>query len=155
MVGKLKEQTAAIRLDFQSIQQVIVTGEDGDRWVTTVRDAAHACRAAMEDKDWREEFEAFLAHIYLWAKRHPDVVAAAFVGISSEGLTGVIVTKGPDYRLDFDDEISRLDIALAEQYPNVRADVLQSPESEAEARVPYIALDRAVQVYGNQGGPQA
>ncbi len=139
-----------LRLDFQSVQQVVVTDNDGDRWVTTVREAACACRTALEEKEWREEFEAFLSHIHEWAKKHAETVAAAFVGVSSEGLTGVIITKGKDYLLDFDDEVTALDIALAKQHPNVRADVLQSPESEAASRVPYISLDRAVQIYGNQ-----
>jgi hypothetical protein len=152
MSGKTTEmlQTEPIRLDFQSVQQVVATGNDGDRWVTTVREAAHACRSALDQKGWKEEFEAFLSHIHEWAKKHADVVSAAYVGISSEGLTGVIVTKGPEYRLEFDDEVSDLDIELAQRFSNCRADILQTPECDPESRVPYISLHRAVQVYGDQ-----
>ena len=35
------KQAEPIRLDFQSVQQVVVTDKDGDRWVTTVREAAN------------------------------------------------------------------------------------------------------------------
>jgi hypothetical protein len=105
----------------------------------------------LDQKEWTEEFKAFLSHIHEWAQQHSDVVSAAFVGVSSEGLTGVIVTKGPEYRTDLDDEITDLDIQLADQFPACRADILQSPEGEPEGRIPYISLERAVQVYGDQG----
>lgn len=153
MAGTTKEtkMPSPIRLDFQSVQQVVVTDKDGDRWVTTVREAAQACRSALDQKEWAEQFGAFLARIHEWAKEHADVVSAAFVGVSSEGLTGVIITKGQDYRYDFDDDVTELDIELANRFPSCRADVLHSPEGEPESRIPYIPLDRAVQVYGNQG----
>lgn len=151
-MGKTKVEP--LRLDFQSVQQVVVTGNEGDRWVTTVRDAAHACRSALDQQQWKEEFERFLAHIHQWAKNHGDIVSAAYVGVGSEGLTGVIVTKGLDYHFDFDDCVTKLDIELARRFSNCRADVLQSPEGEPEARIPYISLERAVQVYGDQEASQ-
>lgn len=151
MAGMLKEtSTEPIRLDFQSVQQVVVEDNDGDRWVMTVKEAAQACRSALDEQEWKKEFGAFLAHIHEWSKKHSDIVTAAFVGVSSEGLTGVIVTKGAEYRLDFDDAVTQLDIELADKFPNCRADVLQSPEGEPESRIPHIALERAVQVYGDQ-----
>ena len=150
MAVKEKEQIEAIRLDFQSIQKVVVTDKDGDRWVTTVKEAAQACRSALDQEAWKNQFSAFLSRVHQWASGHANIVSAAFVGVSSEGLTGVIVTKGPEYRCDFDDEVTKLDIELANEFPNCRADILQSPEGEPESRIPYISLERAVQVYGNQ-----
>lgn len=146
-----RQQEEPIRLDFQSVQKIVFTDHDsGERWVATVREAASACRTAQSQKEFQDEFEDFLAHIHQWSKRHADIVAAAFVGVSSEGLTGVILTSGPQYRLDFDDEITALDIELASKFPHCRADILQSPEEDPVCRVPYIAVERAVQVYGNQ-----
>jgi hypothetical protein len=148
---KATERQEAIQLNFQSVQQVVVTGKDGqDRWVTTVKEAAQACRSALDQKEWTQQFEAFLGRIHEWAKEHDDIVSAAFVGISSEGLTGVIITKGTEYRSEFDDAVTDLDIELAKKFPNCRADILQSPEEEPESRIPFIALERAVQVYGNK-----
>jgi hypothetical protein len=152
MTGKTREATPAepIRLDFESVQRVLVTDDNGDRWLTTVREAAQACRSALDQQEWKEQFQSFLGHIYEWSKKHADIVFAAYVGVSSEGLTGVIVTKGTEYRLDFDDEVTKLDIELAEKFPDCRADILQSPEGEPEGRIPYISLDRALQVYGDE-----
>jgi hypothetical protein len=144
-----KQLAEPLRLDFHSVQQVVVTYADGDRWVTTAKEAALACRSSLDHETWKKQFESFLGHIHEWAKAHGDIVHAAFVGISSEGLTGVIITKGTEYRLDFDDEVTSLDIDLANRFPECRADILQSPEGEPESRIPFIALDRAVQVYGD------
>ena len=151
MATKEKREVKAIQLDFQSRQQVVITGTEGDRWVTTVKEAAQACRSALDQRSWEEQFRSFLTRINEWAKEHSNIVSAAFVGVSCEGLTGVIITKGSEYRVDFDDDVSQLDIELAKRFPNCRADVLQSPEGEPESRIPYISLELAVQVYGNQG----
>jgi len=149
---KTTEQTKSsepIRIDFHSVKQVVVTETDGDRFVTTSQEAALACRSALDLGAWKKEFDAFLAHINQWSKDRSSIVVRAYVGVSSEGLTVVIITKGELYRIDFDDEVTRLDIELANKFPACRADVLQSPESEPESRVPYISLDRAIQVYGD------
>ncbi len=138
-----------IRLDFQSVQRVLVTDDNGDRWLTTVKEAAQACRSPLDDQEWRDQFQSFLGYIHEWAKKH-DIVSAAYVGVGSEGLTGVIVTKGTEHRLDFDDEVTSLDIELARRFPDCRADILQSPEGEPECRVPYISPDRTLQVYGDE-----
>ena len=90
-----------------------------------------------------------MLHIHEWAKRYAELILQAYVGVSSEGLTVVLLTKGQEYRLEFDDEVTSLDIELANRFPNCRADVLQSPECEPESRIPYISLERAIQVYGN------
>src|SRR5437660_11952441 len=88
----------AIQLNFQSRQQVVITGTEGDRWVTTVREAAQACRSALDQKSWEEEFRSFLTRINEWAKAYADIVSAAVVGVSCEGLPGVIITQGQDDR---------------------------------------------------------
>ena len=144
-----QSSNSPIRIDFHSVQQVVVTAGDGDRFVTTSREAALACRSALDEEAWKKEFEQFLLHIHEWAKRHSEIILQAYVGVSSEGLTVVLLTKGQDYRLEFDDEATSLDIELANSYPNCRADVLQSPECEPESRIPYISLERAIQVYGD------
>src|SRR5260221_10709600 len=95
------KQAEPIQLDFQSVKQVVVTDKDGDRWCTTVREAAAACRSALTEKAWEEEFQGLLAFIHEWSKSKSDIVEATYLGISSEGLTGVVVTKGKDYRFDF------------------------------------------------------
>jgi hypothetical protein len=138
-----------IRLDFQSVQQVVVTGKDGDRWCTTVKEAAAACRSALNEKAWEEAFQGFLSSIHEWSKLRSDKVEATYLGISSEGLTGVVITKGTDYRFDFDDEVTALDIDLAEKFPACRADILQAPEGDPISRIPYISIENACLVYGN------
>src|SRR5438128_692155 len=108
--GSPASGAAPIRLDFESVQRVVVTSQEGDRFLTTSQEEAQACRMYVYDKEWKEQFDGFLAHIHHWAKGHSDIVLTAYVGISSEGLTGVVITKGSEYRLDFDDEVTRLDI---------------------------------------------
>ena len=141
--------TQPIRLNFDSDEQVLVTPRDGDRFVTTSREAALACRSVLDSEQWKQELDAFLRHIHEWCKQRSGTVVLCYVGVSSEGLTVVMVTKGEDYRFDLDDEITKLDIELANEFPSCRADVLQSPECPPESMVPYVELSRALLVYGD------
>jgi hypothetical protein len=147
-----QSQMVPIRIDFRSVQEVVVTAEGAERFVITSREAARACHSALGDKDWEQEFKAFLTHIYEWAKTHAEIVTGAYVGIGSEGLSVVVITRGEEYRIDFEDALTDLDIELARLYSNCRADVLQSPEDELEGGIPYVSQERTLQVYGNSGG---
>ncbi len=143
-----------IHLRFQDVRRVLVTPEDENRFVTTVQRAAFACQTLLKVDEWRKEFESLLSYLNQWAEKHKDTVAQAYVGVSSEGLTAVVITKGQEYQLTFDDEVTRLDIELANQFPNCQLDVLQSPECEPETRIPYLSLEHSIQVYGDRSQPQ-
>jgi hypothetical protein len=109
---------------------------------------ARTCRNAMTEQGRRSQFESLLAHVRDWAARRSDVVSAVYMGGDPEGPAVVVLTRGPDYRTDFDDEVTELDIRLAEDYPDCCVDVLQFPEGDAESRIPYVAADDALLVYG-------
>jgi hypothetical protein len=143
-----------LRLSFRDSRQVVVTPENEDRFVLTSKDAAQACRTGLDLESWKSQFKAFLGHINQWCEEQGERVARCYVGPSSEGLTVVVVTRGPEYQFDFDDVITQLDIELAREFPDCRADVLQSEDDDLDNLVPYISPSKAIVIYEHGEGPQ-
>jgi len=146
--GKPRIQEGPIRIDFRSVQHVVVTPEDQDRFVTTSREAAMACRRAEDEKAWDEQFHRFLAHVHEWSGKHSDLVSGSYVGVSDEGLRVFLTTRGDGYRFDFDDEVSDLDLELDRLFPNCPCTVMHLPESPKEALTSFFSLADAIQTYG-------
>src|SRR5687768_17595409 len=105
-----------IKLNWKSSEPVLVTADDEDRFFTTAKEAAAACKNHQDSKDrqahWSQRFKTFLAYLRLWCMGHQDVVSRCFVGPCDEGLRVFVATKGPDYRYELAEELSALDTAI-------------------------------------------
>lgn len=140
---------APLRLDFKSERRVVVVTEDEDRFVTTSRQAALACRHAEDQEDWSEEFQAFLGRIHEWCKLHKSLIDRAYVAFGEEGLKVFLVTKGTDYCSELDDPAGALDSELPEEFPRCPADVMHLPNRPLEALNTFFSPPEALQLYGD------
>jgi hypothetical protein len=107
-----------------------VIPDDEDRFVTTAAKAARACKSAAEEKQWNEQFTAFLASIHRWCAVHADRVRAGYVTVGDSSLNVLIGLKEAHYDFDFEDTLVALDMELAERFPQCIAEVLQVPNQE-------------------------
>jgi hypothetical protein len=123
------ENPKPIHLTYRSVEQVVVEPDDQDRFVTTVRDAARACKSAQADAEWRDQFEAFLAFIHEWCVERTEFVDASFVGVGDGELRVAICTSKNDFDFDFEEEVTELDILLAQKFPQCISEVTQFPRS--------------------------
>jgi len=71
-----------IRLTFKSIENVLVESDDEDRFLMTMKEAAHACKQAQNQNEWQEDFKRFLHHVSQWCESHKEVVKAGVVGLA-------------------------------------------------------------------------
>lgn len=150
-----KERTAAprpIRLNFRSVEQVLVEPGDEDRFLITAREAARACKVAQDEKEWKETFDQFLIYLQRWCKSHKDKVAACYVGIGDGTLSIVVCTKAAEYDFDFEDVITDLDLDLVKKFPWCVAEVMQVPSSLKDGQP---SLEQAIMVYGDGSRTQA
>ncbi len=141
--------TEPIRLDFRSVEQVVVVPEDEDRFVTSSREAAEACRQVQNQEAWKRDFEAFLVAVHEWCKAHVEVVSHAYLGVGDEGLKVFVVTVGNEYQPEFDDELTSLDLDLAKRFARCPADVLQLPAAPSESLTSFFAPESAIQIFGD------
>jgi hypothetical protein len=140
-----------IRLNFRSIQQVVVEPEDENRFLMTAREATRACEQAQGEKELREQFTQFMLYLHKWCEAHADEVCAAYVYPGDGFLNILVCTRGDGYRFDFDDQVTELDIDVARQFGWLRAEVMQVPESAREGQV---SLEKAILVYGDGSSPR-
>jgi len=148
MAGKSQKSVAPIRLHFGDQTRVVVTPDDEDRFMTTSAEAAQACRSAQDTLKWKAQFDALLGCVHLWCKGHA-AVARAYLGFSNDGLKVFILTIGSEYRFDFDDAISELDMELAQKFPRCPTEVLHFPEAPVESLTSFFDAGSALQLYGN------
>jgi hypothetical protein len=139
------EKTKPIYLTYRSIEQVVVEPEDQDRFVTTVQEAARACKSAQDGSQWRQQFEAFLAFIHEWCKQRQDRVESGFVDVGDGGLRVSICVTSENFDFDFEDEVTELDIVLAQKFPQCLSEVTQIPRQVAQ----LLDLSDAIVAYGD------
>jgi hypothetical protein len=137
-------KSGPIELSFQSVKQVLVVADDGDRFFTTAREAARACKQADNDREFNEQFNSFLRRLHEWSLAHEKDVSALYVTVADSGLNVVACLESDEYKFDFEDSIVDLDIELAEKFPLCPAEVMQVPKQDsiisdlpAEALVVY------------------
>ena len=143
-----KKDTKPLRLDFRSRNPVVVVPENEDRFVTTAREAALACRQAQDAKEWQEEFERFLAHVNRWCGEHADHVDRGYLGFADEGLKVFLVTKASEYCFDLDDAVADLVVELTDLFPRCPTDVMHVPDRREEALHAFFSPHSALQLYG-------
>lgn len=147
----VSSQTSAqpIRLHFSDRTPVVVTPEDEDRFMTTSAEAAIACRQAQEMLQWKNEFDRLLTRLHDWCREKKEQVARTYMAPSDGGLKVFILTKGPDYRFDFDDAISGLDIEVANRFGRCPTEVIHMPETPVSSLTSFFDQSKAWQIYGD------
>lgn len=140
-----------LKLRFDCHDPVHVFADDNDRFVTTVSQAALACKRAADTLRWAEEFKSFLAHLNKWCDAHAEAVESCFVSWCGDGLNVFIVTTGDGYRFDLSEAIADLDIGLSEIFPECPTEVMQIPDGDPDVHRSFFSPEKALQAYGNSG----
>lgn len=150
-MAEMSSRTSArpIRLRFGDRTPVVVTPEDEDRFMTTSAEAAYACRQAQDMLQWKNEFDRLLTHLHDWCREKKGEVARTYMAPSDGGLKVFILTKGPDYRFDFDDAISGLDIEVANRFGRCPTEVIHMPETPVSSLTSFFDQSKAWQIYGD------
>lgn len=138
----------AISLSFKSTEVVVVTPDDEDRFMTTAREAAHACSAAEDQKEWQDTFEQFLAHLNACCATFGDAVKACYVSAGDDGLRVFMATPGEDYDLSIADRITEIDVDLAKKFPRCPADCVQVPSKPPGSLDSFFSVENSLKVYG-------
>ncbi|MFQ5806434.1 MAG: hypothetical protein ACE5I3_08290 [Phycisphaerae bacterium] len=147
MPSKAAPTTEPIRIDFKSETRVVVTAADEERFVTTSKEAARACKVAENVKDWYDGFDEFLAYVHQWCTERAGTPVRCYVAVSDDGLRILIVTRGKEYNFEFDDEVSELEIQLAHRFPGHPAIGVHTPEGPTDSLGELIDVGGALQVY--------
>lgn len=146
MTSKQSAIPAPVRLTFRSVEDVLIETDDEDRFLMTMKEAAHACKQAENEKKWQDDFKRFLHKVSQWCEAKAEHVRAGYVGVGDGALNVFICTKSATYNFDIEDELSDLDIELVQAFPWLIAEVVQIP---LQVKEDQIFSETAVSVYGD------
>lgn len=140
-----------IQLRFDDHHKLEVIGEDQDRFYTTVSDAARACKRADDLETWIKQVKEFLVEINKWCESQSAIVHACYATWSEGHYNVIVVTKGDEYRFEFDDLVTELNLRLSEMYPDIPLDAIHVPQGPEGTLHSFIIPEKAMQPYGHPG----
>jgi hypothetical protein len=141
-----------IRLDFSDGgRPVVVCPADQDRFVTTSQQAAEACQQAYNLNEWRKQFHAMLFEVRQWAESCSAPVQVCFIAVREGLLVIFAVPTADSYDFRLADELTELDIRIANKCPLCRCEVMQIP-GRPDQLSSFLDPTEALQVYGSYSG---
>jgi len=140
-----------IQLVFGDHRKLEVIGEDQDRFYTTVTDAARACKRADDLETWFNQVKEFLVEINKWCESQAAIVNACYATWCDGHYNVIVVTHGDEYRFEFDDLVTKLNLRLSEMYPDIPVDAIQVPQGPEGTLHSFIIPEKAMQPYGHPG----
>jgi len=108
--------------------------EEEGRYFTTVEEAIRACRAYDKSVRFKITFEALAGHLIMWAAQRQDRIKRAFLTVQDRGLLFLVVTNGKKYDDSFEDELTTLDVQVAnsDDFSDIELDVQSLPDCSAD-----------------------
>jgi len=150
-----KSSEKPIQLRFDDLRQVVVIGDDQDRFYTTVADAARACKRADHMDAWIKQVKEFLLTIHEWCASQPEIVRACYVTWCEGHYNVIVVTHGDEYRFDFDQRVTELNLSLVDMYQDIPVDAIQIPQGPEGALHSFIIPEKAIQPYGESSSARS
>lgn len=93
--------------EHDDIQVVRLTG---DRFVLTVETALEVLSLASDGVRFQAQFTELMNRMYSWVDSHRDSISAAYLSVSVEGLTLLVVQRDVPTDHELEEEMVELDI---------------------------------------------
>ena len=125
----------AIHIGHNGLSGQVVVHSGDDTFLLTVQEAVNACGAWSKMAEFQSQMKALLDHLGAWVRARSDSVRDAYFSVKlGGGLFFMVVTKGKNYDPDLEDQLTSLDIdvANAEEFNLLRLSVLAIPDSSAD-----------------------
>lgn len=92
--------------------QVTLEPENQDRFTLRFRQIIDACQIQQQAEEYRLRFDILVRQLGKWLEDRSDV-GSAFLTLRDAQLLFIVVTRFATYDADFEDDLSDLDVAMA------------------------------------------
>lgn len=128
---------------------VVLTSVTEDRFVKTCQWLVETTKLGISHDVWLRELHQLLTYVRHWAEARADRVRSCFAAQRDSEMAIYVVPRSNRFDFDLSDELTQLDLELAEKFQACPCDVLQIPD-EARDRLEDLAGHRlAVHIYGD------
>jgi len=119
---------------------VVVTPQDQDRYTLTVRSLIERERKGKQLELFNDQLRLLLRELATWLEGRENVVSQAYLTMRDGGFLFLVVKKDAEYSDQLEDELSELDIKLANDklINALEVDVLALPNASSVAVDTFI-----------------
>lgn len=110
-----KSERSVIPLIEGEHDGVQVVRLEGDRFILTAQQAINALSLASQAARFQSQFTELLERLYVWVDSRRTKISAAYISISRDGITLLIVQRGVAADFELEDELVDLDISIANE----------------------------------------
>ena len=149
MVTKTQQQPIFLDVSLGGDTPVVVVPENQDRYVLSLKDAIEACVGSQQQPyavfvEFQKQFQAMLDHVGAWLRQRQDKVHEAYLTVRDSDVLFLLVQKSPTYDRQIEDELTDLDLAIAqdESLGLVRLNVLAIPPAGEDGKSAFLIPDR-------------
>lgn len=108
-------KTEYLQLDYNREGKVVVTPENQDRFVLTIRQAAEGCEIVQRESEFRSRFKLLMDRLARWLRDHRDAVHRGYVTFGGGGkLLFVVIRSRKKFDRELTDALSDLDAQIAQ-----------------------------------------
>lgn len=131
-------QEQVTRLNWsQADLRFVIEPQDEDRFVMTKEEVIEACRVYDKAKrgSFQVQFKNLINHLCAWSYARQGRLAHAFLTLRESRLLFLVVTKGTAYDDQFENELTALDIEIAnsDAFSEISLSVQSLPNCGAHA----------------------
>jgi len=139
MDAQTKIEPIRLRWDDKT-SRIVVTAKDETRYVLGVKEILYACRSRANETDFRQQLELLQDVLGRWVREHGDKIRNAYITLREGSILFLVVQKGKQHDGDFEDELSHLDIAVAQdgQMELLNVSMLILPNCSDAARAGFV-----------------
>ena len=149
----LNSSSSSLQLDWSDDHgQITVTPRDEDRFTIKMRRAIEVLQRAAKEDLFQKQFKVLLGILGQWALNRPDV-KGSYITLRDGRLAFVVVRTESTYNEQFEDDLSELDISIANDVDLdlIELDAIGLPNVSAEALKSFLHPEFNL-AYSNRNG---
>lgn len=129
--------------------RVRVTFPDKHVQIIAVENAVRACGAFAKATEFGVQFDDLLQKLATWSASRQTEIAESFLTARDGGLLFLVVLKSPGYSVAFEDQLTELDVAVANDpgFDLIRLGVLAIPPCSKEELPSFLGSETQIRLW--------
>ncbi|MCG8408852.1 MAG: hypothetical protein MI923_26910 [Phycisphaerales bacterium] len=149
MTERTKNKTPHV-LDARDERSVLISPENEDRFVLSCKETIQAVQSGLGEIAFQAELKELIKHISEWVTKRIESLHACYLASRDGDLVVFSVPKSDQYDNLLADELTELDVELAEKFQYWRCQVVQIPGKSSTELAAFLDEEQALAFHGPQ-----
>lgn len=152
------DRTSLVLLDEASSEQAKIKMRDGDTFFVAIADAARACKAYDNAKEFGTQFSDLIASLEQWIEVNKSRIRSAYLTIRENDILFLVMQKSSEFDDELATALTDLDLSIANSHDLglVNLNVMAIPAVSQDAVGAFLSSGTTHAKHaGTLGGSQA